>query len=335
MKQWICFTSTIFTILFFPATQACTDFRLVAKDGSVIITRSMEFAYDMNSNIRTMPRGNTFNTTAPDGTPTINWTNKYGYLYLDGMNIDAVIDGINENGLTIEDLLFPGFAGYQNVPPGKSKQALPYTRLGDYILGNFKTIDEVKQALTKIFVFPKTIPGQRNLIFPLHFSIFDSTGKGIIVEYVNGRLNIYDNNIGVLTNSPTYDWHLTNLRNYVNLSPLNPNPVVIQGVTFTATGQGAGMVGLPGDISPPSRFVKISVMKDTVLRTSNALNTVNLAEHLINNVDIPIGFVREAARGPATTELTQWVVFKDLTHRILYYRTYENLSLRKIDLNKI
>lgn len=323
------------TLMMMPfTTLACTDFKLTAKDGTVLITRSMEFALDLKSNLRNSNRGRKFTTTTPDNKPGIAWTAKYGYVFLDGLNHDMTVDGMNEVGLSFEYLYLPGETQYQAIPPGKESQSLPYMHLGDWILSSFKTVDEVRKALSDIYVYQEFLPGLGNMVFPLHASIFDASGKGIVVEFVKGKTLIYDN-IGVMTNAPLYDWHVTNLRNFVNLSPFNPTPVIANGLTFAATGQGSGMVGLPGDISPPSRFVKISVMANTAYPATNALGVLNLAEHIINNVDIPLGISRAMDHGKVSTELTQWVVFKDLTHKMLYYRTYENMSLRAISLDKL
>jgi choloylglycine hydrolase len=314
---------------------ACTSFRIVANDNSVLITRSMEFAEELHSHLMTVPRDQTFQSAAPNGGAGLKYTNQYGYLFLDGFELGKAIDGMNEVGLSMEALLFPEEAQYQTVPVGKESQALSYLQFGDWILGNFKTVDEVRAALPNVYVFEEKLPQLNNMVFPVHYSIFDSTGKGIVVEYVNGELHVHDH-IGVMTNSPTYDWHVTNLRNYVQLSPTNPKPVIANGVTYAATGQGAGMIGLPGDISPPSRFVKMAVMLNTIVKPANDSEALNVSQHLINNVDIPLGFVRVPGNNNTSTqEFTQWVVFKDLTHKQLYYRTYEDTTLRLIDLNKI
>ena len=296
----------------------------------------MEFATDLQSNLRSRPRGTTFTTTAPDGKPGISWKSQYGYLYLDSMNVDRTVDGMNEYGLSFGALYLPGETQYQTVPAEKSNQALPYMSVGDWILGNFKTTDEVRKAITSVYVFSQKIDGLGDIIFPLHFAIHDASGKSIIVEYVGGKMQIYDNAVGILTNSPIYSWHIANLRNYLNLSPYAPDPIVAGGMTFTATGQGAGDLGMPGDSSPPSRFVKIAYFKKYVLQTNDALSTINLAEHLMNTVDIPLGSVRaKQANAEDSDELTQWVVFKDLTHKIFYYRTYRNLTLRSVDMSKV
>jgi choloylglycine hydrolase len=331
MKYFLLFIFIFFT----HATFACTDFRLTAKDGTILISRSMEFAMDMQAAVVSSPRERSFTTTAADGKPGLSWKSKYGYLFLNGLQQDVVVDGFNEKGLSFEALLFPGEAQYQTVPAGLDNQALPYIYLGDWILGNFQTIDEVRQAISHITVFTQKIPGLGDMIFPLHFSIFDKSGKGIVVEYIAGKMQIHDS-IGVMTNSPGYDFHVTNLRNYLNLSPYAPAAITAAGITFAGTGQGAGSVGLPGDSSPPSRFVKVSFLANYASSAANVTAAVNLAEHIMNNVDIPFGTVRaKQSNGADVNDYTQWVVFKDLTHRVLYYRTYQDLTVRSIAMDKI
>lgn len=319
---------------FIPYAQACTDFKLVAQDGTILITRSMEFGQDLKSNLRSSPRGRLFTTTTPNNKPGLSWKAKYGYVYVDGFNVDASFDGMNEQGLTFEYLYLPSETTYQTIPDGKDNQVIPYSIFGDWVLANFKTIDEVKEALNKVYVSKQIIPQLGIEVLPAHASIYDSSGKGIVVEFYNNKINVYDN-IGVMTNSPKYDWQVTNLRNYVNLSPNNPNAITENGVTYNITGQGSGAVGLPGDASPPSRFVKIAFMVKNVFAAQNASDLINLAEHIINNVDLPAGFVRAVENGHIATDTTQWVVFKDITHKMFYYRTYNDMTLRAISMDKI
>lgn len=334
-RLWILAATILASLGITHVALACTDFRVTAKDGTVLITRSLEFALDLKSNLCTSNRGRNMMTTAPDGKPTMAWKTKYGYVFLNGLNIDMTVDGMNEKGLSFEALYLPGLAEYQAVPAGRMNQAVPYYNFGDWVLGNFQTVDEVRAALNSIYVFAKKLPQTDETVFPLHFAIYDTTGKSIVVEYIAGKLHVYDNKIGVMTNSPSYDWHLTNLDNYINLRPQNPNPVVEHGITFAGNGQGFGMLGLPGDISPPSRFVKVATFLQVVYQPSNAAGALNLSEHIINNVDIPLGIAREPGNGNITTEITQWIVFKDLTHKIFYYRTYDDLTLRAVSLDKI
>jgi len=328
--------SVMASLLMFNTALACTDICVKATDGSTIIARSMEFSVDMKANLRTSTQGRAFSSMAPDGKPGMSWKAKYGYVYLDAFEVDKALDGLNETGLSIENLYIPGYADYQSVPAGHDKEALPYLDFADWVLGNFKSVDEVREALSKVYVFaqPITLPGHGSVIFPLHFAIHDATGKAIVVEYIKGHLQIHDY-IGVMTNSPDYAWHLANLRNYLHLAPVNPPALKANGIVYEVSGQGFGMIGLPGDVSPPSRFVKMATLLHVAFPTNNASDALNLAQHMINNVDIPLGLVREASNGEATNETTQWVVFKDLGNKIFYYRTYGDLTLRAVSLSKL
>lgn len=234
--------ASICVSLGFPS-YACTDFKLIAKDNTVLISRSMEFAHDLKSNLRTSPRGRTFNTTTPNNKPGLSWKAKYGYVFVDGFDIDASFDGMNEAGLTFEYLYLPDETHYQSIPSGKDSQTIPYSLFGDWVLSNFKTIDEVKEALEHVYVSNQVIPQLGDIILPAHAAIHDASGKGIVVEFYNEKINVFDN-IGVMTNSPKYDWQVTNVRNYINLSPDTAPTAKVKGMSFAALGQGSGAVGL-------------------------------------------------------------------------------------------
>jgi choloylglycine hydrolase len=313
---------------------ACTDIQIKANDGSQIIARTLEFAMPLNSEIVSVPRETSFTTKSPDGKPTMAWKTKFGYLSVNALKQMITVDGMNEQGLAFEFLYLPGNTEYQTVPEGSNAHAIPYFNLGDYVLGNFKTVDEVRNALASLYVYQEALPVANNIVFPVHAAIHDASGKGIVVEFVKGKIQV-SNYIGVMTNAPTYQWHVTHLPQFENLSPYNPNPVVVNGVGYGINGQGAGMLGLPGDVSPASRFVKMAYMLHYALPVADAASAVNLAEHIINNVDIPAGIAREKDNGQDVSDITQWSVFKDLTHQILYYHTYDDLTLRAIDMNKV
>lgn len=188
--------------------------------------------------------------------------------------------------------------------------------------------------MVKIFVFGVKV-NSLNASLPLHFAIHDATGKSIVVEIIGGVMHIHDNPVGVMTNSPSFNLQLTNLDNYINLSPVTNTPIEIDGIKYMATGQGSGMKGLPGDITPPDRFVKMTYMKKFSYPAKYVVEVVNLAQHIMNNVDIPLGFVRESNKPDASTELTQWTVYKDLTNKVFYYKTYHNTALKSVDLRRI
>ena len=298
----------------------------------------MEFAAPLESKFYTVPRETEFNMTGPSKEPGLNWNTKYGYVYLDYFDSKHPVDGMNEKGLSFGFLFFPSpQQKFPSVPQGDEKQALPYTNIGDWLLGNFATIEEVKTGLqnVKIFANPESFPGKPNAVFPIHVTVTDATGKSLVIEFINGKQYVFNNPNGVLTNAPNLDWQLTNIKNYINLSPYQPKPLTIDGYTYSATGNGSGAIGLPGDYSPQSRFVKMIFATQSAIPAKSAFETVLLAQHILNTVDIPQGLVRSKLGKGDSIETTQWVIYKDLDSKILYYKTYDNTNLKAIDLNKI
>lgn len=315
-------------------SRACTEFRLTSKNNSVVIGRSMEFAQKVNSNVIVQPKGQKRISKLPDGSDGKKWASKYGVIYLDAFGLDIAADGFNEVGLSVGELYFPSEAKFAEAPKKNKSKAISNLDLPLYILQNFATIDEVKKELPKLTVWGEQLEVLNNIVVPVHYAVYQSDGKGIIIEYTDQGLTIFDS-VGVMTNSPRYDWHVTNLRNYVDLNAENVPPAVIEGVSFAGTGQGTGLKGIPGDPTPPSRFVRAAAMAYLSEKGKTAADIVNLAEHILNNVDIPIGLVRDFEDGETFHDYTQWVVIKDLTNKILYYRSYENMSLRSVDMNKL
>jgi choloylglycine hydrolase len=326
---------------------ACTSFRVVAKDGAVLIGRSMEFNIELDSAIMIVPRGFRFTSPAPDGRQGLSWQAKYGFVGMNAKGIDVATDGLNEAGLSVELQYLPGYAKYQGVRPQDTARALAHIAVGNWILSNFATIDEVKAAIQNVVVFGYEPPGVGFL--PLHYAIHDAK-SALVIEYVNGERHVYDNPTGVLTNSPPFDWHLTNLRNYINLTNINIDSLQLGSYTLEPLGQGTGLLGIPGDFTPPHRFVRTTVLAFAAVPPGTAAEGANLAFHILNNVDIPIGAVASKAPAPATGappatatsqagglhyDFTEWVTVGDLTNKMYYFRTYKNLAIRKIDLKRL
>lgn len=325
----LCFVTTF--------SLACTHFRVRAQDGSVIVGRSLEFGPDLQTQIYTVNRDTQFINPTPDNKTGFGWRALYGYIVLNGFHLFAV-SGVNEKGLSYDLLYFPGQAQYEQYNPTNAAHAMPYYALGDYLLGNFSDVGQIKQALPQLNIYSKAVQhaGQA-IVFPVHVIVTDATGKSIVVELTNGQLHIYDSPTGLLTNSPDYPWQIMNLNNFVNFLPNAPTPIKKDGITYNSTGQGGGAVGLPGDFTPPSRFVRTAFLMNYALPVKTATEAVNLAEHILNGVDIALGDVRGPVGDTSLDDMdkTEWVVVKDLTHKVLYFRSYSDLTLQKIDLTKL
>jgi len=313
---------------------ACTDVRLIAGDGSPMTVRTMEFAIDLGSDVQIIPRGAKVTSPGPKG-DGLAWTSKYGFVAMNALGQPAATDGLNEKGLGFGALYLPGETKYQDVKPGEEQHALSNARFGNWVLGNFASVDEVRDGLKDVVVWAESIP-QLGSFAPLHYVIHDATGKSIVIEFVDGKAHVYDNTVGVLTNSPTYDWHMQNLRNYVNLTPVNAAPVKIGNTTYAGTGQGSGLHGLPGDPTPPSRFVMAAATAFLADKPRDASEALIVAEHIINRVDIPKGLVRNYAdNGKPMGDYTQWTTFRDHANKVYYWKTYNDPALRAVDLKTL
>jgi choloylglycine hydrolase len=319
------------------SAESCTVFRLQASDGSIVVGRSMEFAVDLKNDVIVVPRNKPYVSPGPDAKDGLSWKTRYGYVGTASLGLDyGLSDGLNEKGLAIGQLWFESDMKWQDVAPGERNRALAQALVGDWILGNFVNVEDVKREIRKLKVFKYTDPLTK--ISPtVHFIVYDASGGCIVIEYEDGVCNIYDNPLGIMTNAPRFPWQLTNLRQYVGVTSEKPEPYRMSGLTFPATGHGSGMFGLPGDLTPPSRFVRLAVLTRFSDIQPDGERTLNLAQHIINTFDIPLGLVTDTLPDKKTVlkETTQWVTFRDLTKRLMYFRTYDNQNLRKIDLSKL
>jgi len=309
----------------------CTDFVVQAKDGAWVGGRSLEFGLDLQSILKVFPRRQQMVTQSPDMKEGLKWTSKYGYVGVTALGMNLTFEGMNEAGLSFGYLWLPGYTQYPTVASTDMKKALDFVDFGAWALGQFSTVAEVKAALRGVKIWGHSVPPLG--VPPVHAAIHDAQGNSIVVEFIGGEMKVHDNPIGVLTNSPPFDWQMTNLQNYVPLSATNAEPYTLRGKTIEFQGQGNGFLGLPGDWTPPSRFVRMATYLRFATQPSTAMEGVNLCEHLLNAVDIPLGVVREKGKGGS--DYTQWVVVKDQKNKVFYFRTYKDLCLKMIDLKKL
>ena len=311
---------------------SCTDFVVQAQDGTLIDGRSLEFAQELQSLFKVYSRGQRMSSQNPQKKKGLEWLSKYGYLGVTCFGTNISFDGLNEAGLSFGYLWLPGVTQYPTVAPQEMKMALDFADFGAWVLGNFSSVEEIKEALKEVRIWGHPVPPLPGTP-PVHAAIHDAAGNHLVVEFVGGEMKVYDNPISVLTNSPPFDWQMTNLQNYLHLDAENADPINFKGLEIHPPGQGSGMMGIPGDWTPPSRFVKTATYLRFAKAAANAMEGVNLVEHLLNTLDIPQGEIVE--KGQDGGDFTQWIVIKDLTHKVFYFRSYKDLCLKKIDLKKL
>lgn len=319
--------------------EACTGITLKAADGSVVFGRTLEWgSFDLKSRLAIVPRGKEFVGTTPDGKPGLKWQGKYGVVAIDAVEKDVFGDGMNEKGLALGFFYHPGVAEYQEYLSQEASKSLAPTDIPQFILTQFATVDEVRGAMEKVRVVP-TVEHVLGIPAPAHFIVTDPSGKSIVIEFLQGKLVIFDNPLGVVTNSPSFDWHLTNLRNYINLSPVALPGKKIEELNFTPLGGGSGMIGLPGDFTPPSRFVRAVAFSKTARSTPDGPETIYEVFRILDNFNVPLG-AAEGGAGSAESlkglrSATPWTAVSDTKNRVYYYHTQHNRRVRQVDLKAI
>jgi len=337
LRSFMAVAAAAILLLAQPSAKACTGIRLTAEDGSVIHARTLEFAVDLKSDVIVIPRGYSRTGSTPDGKEGLKWQSKYASVGANGVGVPFIFDGLNEKGLAMGLFYFPTAAGYMDYKADDASKTIAPWEIGSWILENFATTKEVKENISKVVV-PDVVFPAWGFSPPVHYVVHDASGESIVIEYFDGQLHVFDNPLGVITNSPTFDWHMTNLRNYVNFSFTNSPPVELGSVKITPFGQGSGMLGMPGDFTPPSRFVRATAFSQSVLPSKTGRDAVLEAFHILNNFDIPKGAARDHEKdkyGNIVADYTIWTSANDLKAKRFYFRTYDNSQIRMVDLNKM
>ena len=315
---------------------ACTGIRLTNNDGSVVHGRTVEFGVTIETSVAMVPRGHTFVGETPLG-DGLAYTAKYAAIGIITYTDVKIVDGLNDAGLAVGAFYFPDFAGYTPATEENQGRGLSPTDFPNYLLTQFASVEEVRKALEgdSVVITPTVVAGWGPEPPPFHYVVYDKTGASVAVEPVDGKLVVHDNPLGVMTNSPAFDWHMTNLRNYIALDPRNVPPIEIDGTSFSQFGQGSGMLGLPGDFTPPSRFVRAAVFSATAVPSDTAEEGIGQTFHILNNFDIPVGVARSESHGVIHTDYTMLTVARDPQALRYYYKTYDDQTVRMVDLKAL
>ena len=307
---------------------ACTGISLKAADGSYVQSRTIEWAKGaLKSEYVIIPRGEQLQSYTPTGLNGLKFKSRYGVVGLAVVEKEFIAEGINEKGLSAVLFFFPRYGSYSDYVPANDANTLADLQVVQWILSQFATIDEVRKAVQGIHI----VGLEKTAV--VHWRIGDPSGNQVVMEIVEGRVNFYDNTVGVITNAPGFEWHLANLNNYVNLRPGSADNYKLGDVTLEPIGGSSAMLGLPGDFTPPSRFVRAAFFRNTAPQRADGEATVLESFHILNNFDVPI-----ASENPQELTLpsaTQWTSSIDLTNRKVYYKTAYNNNIRCIDLAKI
>ena len=334
MKRLITLASAAFILMLAsPESDACTGISLKALDGSRVVARTVEWAATpMQCGYAVVPRGYMQQSYTPSGDNGLKYKSVYGYVGIYTEYEPFVVEGVNEAGLSAGLFFFPGYGDYKAYDSKRNDVTLCDMQFVSWVLSQFSTIDQVKDALDDLDLVTLD-----HRIGAVHWRITEPNGRMVVLEVINGVPQFYENQLGVITNAPGFQWHMTNLNNYINLQPGSAaDNTIAPGITLQPLGHGSGMLGLPGDFTSPSRFVRATFFQTTAPAWDNGFDTVVQAFHILNNFDIPIGSQHVKADIPkGLPSATQFTAATDLKAMKLYYRTAWNSNIRCIDLMDI
>lgn len=289
------------------ATQACTTAFWNNNPQAKVVARTVDlFTADMPK-IFVFPRGIERNGQA--GENSLKWKSKFGSVAVTEFHSSAVSDGINEQGLAAHLLYLTGSA-YEK--PNKDLPALSNTMWAQYILDNFKSVNEAVNAIDKFQIVETVVFNQK---WPLHLNIQDSTGDAAIIEFIDGKKIVYHGpQYTTMTNEPAYNIQLENLKRYQSFG---------------------GKLSLPGDSDPLSRFVRVATYLKTLPTPKTIRDTVAGVLSVIRTAMVPFGAVDTSGNKTEDAWPTRWTSVADLTKKTFYFSTTTTPSIIWLDLNTL
>lgn len=302
----------------------CTAITLQSIQQENFFGRTMDFSHPIEPGLYIIPKNYEWHSLVT----MKKHINRYSFISI-GQESDGMLgffDGVNERGFAAAVLYFAGYAYYDL--PTKGKEQIASLDFLQYILGRCSSVDDLKDLLKNICIVGIEDPVTKTTA-PLHWIATDRSGKCVVIEQTKAGLEIIHNPIGVIANSPDFNWHMTNLRNYLDVSTKQPEEVYWGNVLLTPFGQGAGTIHLPGGFTSPERFVRTAFLKTHVPTPKDRTEALMTCFHIMNSVFIPKGIV---ITNKGADDYTKYVAFINTNTCEYFFKTYENSQIIRVSL---
>lgn len=304
----------------------CTSLTYQTTSGDQFLARTMDFGFELGGRPVVIPRHHHFDSV----TNEVGYDAPYSFVGTGrDLNGYTLIDGVNEHGVSAAALYFAGQAQYAETTATGKVNLAPHEVLM-WILGNVQSTAELEQRLNDLNIMNAAAP-LLNIVVPLHWIISDQSGATYVLEREADGVHYMKNPVGVMTNTPDFGWHLKNLSNYVQLQP-TPHPDRQYGdMQVSAFGPGSGALGMPGDYTSVSRFVRTVYMRQHTTAVATDAEAVNALSHMLNSVEIPKG-VKIKADGSA--DYTQYRAYMSMHEPAFYMQPYEDQTITRVALTE-
>lgn len=303
----------------------CTAISLLSRKNENVFGRTMDFHCSLDPQFAIFPAGCKWEKMSGD-----TCTDRYGVAGINRhvKNRYILFDGVNEAGFAGAFLYFKDCVDFPAPSEDRSSKELSTLDFLHYALGNCATLDELRELLAK-FILVGIKDSMTNGVAPIHWIFTDLSGKSVVVEQTGTGIEIYEDPIGVLTNSPDFPWQMTNLRNYTQVTSGQTELTDWNGLAMEPFGQAAGTSALPGGYTSPARFVRAAFQKSHVEQPEKTQNAILTGFHILDDVSIPKGVVKTAE---GSFDYTQYTTMIDLQKREYYFKTYDNPQIIKVEL---
>lgn len=300
----------------------CTAMTLQSESNDLFLGRTMDFSYDIEPQFYIIPHFHIWNNCLNN----YQIKNSYKFICL-GQEMDGVFglfDGVNEMGFAAAALFNDGYAQYDIHAAHMDAEPIPSIDFLHYILGNCAAVKDLSTLLRDITIVGITDP-VTNTIAPLHWIAADRSGACVVIEPTNAGAQIINNSIGVMSNSPDFHWHMTNLRNYMETSPIQTKEAQWGNVKLNPFGQAGGTTVLPGGFTSPERFVRTSYLKTHLIKPKNSKEAVSAGFYILGNISIPKGAVITAEN---SYDYTRYTAFINTSTCEYFYKEYGDVQIK-------
>lgn len=335
-------------ILAAPAAHACTALMITDQQGNAYSGKTMEYAGPLPFEMSYVPDGTKVVSVAPGKKPGLSFETKYPVLGVSadpgmGTGMNMMVEAANNQGLSLSTNEMPDSQSPTGAGSDAAK-ALASTDLALYLLGNFKSVAEVKAALQgdEVSIWLPEIPLVGNIEAPFHYILFDKIGAGIVIEFLDGKMNVHDNPVGVVTNAPDFPWHLKNLNNYAQLTNVDKDSGQFGKLKVGAPDSGNALAGVPSSQISAGRFIKAAYYTQFVRKADSPESAAITLGHILNNFDRPYdlsmdkGFVAEGGDPNSTSsEVTLFTWMNDKCRNLYFLRTIDALNFATFEFDKL
>ena len=307
----------------------CSSFAWNTEDGTHLLGRTYDQFGTLSGNrVLLIPPGTAMGTAVEIEEKNVRTRYAMAGMAVMGLHTPILVDGVNEKGLMGALLNYPGYGIGETMKQGGQSSVHPGFLVG-FLLGQTGSVEEAVRELKKIRMSNELVFGE---IMSIHYMFSDRTGEAVVVEpEEEGGLKIHRDTIGVMTNSPDYLWHRTNLRNYGGVFYKEGSRKFLN-MELMGFGEAlGGGFGLPGDYSSPSRFVRMAFIKEYAVKGVNELDGISKMFHNFATVDIPRGIIR-AGEDSEDYDLTLCIAAMCAESRTYYFATAENRRISAVQL---